>query len=153
MKSFPRRCLGLLLAPLLLVGPACERPEEPLQPTELLPREKMIAVLANLQVLEARVENSRLPPDSARALYLTQQKVLFQQHAVTDSAFHRSYRYYNTHGKDLAEIYQAVIDTLSQRAAKLDSAAQRKPTGPPPGAREPQVPQPKQSVTAGQPAR
>ena len=151
MKSFFRRYPGLLLAPLLLVGSACERPEEPPRPTELLPREKMIAVLANLQVLEARVENSRLPPDSARALYLAQQKALFRQQAVTDTTFHRSYRYYTTHGKDLEEIYQAVIDTLNRRATKLDSAAQRKPAGPLLDAQGRRVPDPK--VKAGQSVR
>ena len=128
MKSFRRRCLGLLLVPLLLVGPACERPEQPPQPAGLLPKEKMIPLLADLQVLEARVENSRLQPDSARALFLAQQKALFWQRDVTDSAFHRSYRYYGIHGKDLEEIYQAVIDTLNQRAAKIEYYAKPNPT-------------------------
>ncbi|MBD2769995.1 DUF4296 domain-containing protein [Hymenobacter sp. BT664] len=128
MKSFHRRYLGLLLAPLLLVVPACERPEEPPQPEELLPKEKMIPILADLQVLEARVENSHLRPDSAQALFQAQQKSLFWQQSITDSAFHRSYRYYGMHGKDLEEIYQVVIDTLNQRAAKLEYYSKPNPT-------------------------
>ena len=118
MNSFPRRCLALLI-PLGLALPACQRPEDPPQPAHLLPKEKMVPLLADLHVLEARVETSRLPPDSARALFLTEQKTLFWQQEVTDSAFRRSYRYYGIHGKDLDGIYAAVIDTLKQRAAKL----------------------------------
>ena len=122
MISFRRCCLGLWLAPLLLVLPACQRPEEPPKPADLVAREKMISLLADLHVLEARVESSRLQADSARSLYLSQQKALLRKSQVTDSAFQRSYRYYGIHGKDLDEIYKAVIDTLSLREKKLDPA-------------------------------
>nr|WP_262907565.1 DUF4296 domain-containing protein [Hymenobacter sp. BT770] len=120
VKSFRRRCLGVLLPSLLLAVPACQRPEEPPKPADLLPKEKMIALLADLHVLEARVESSRLQPDSARALYLSQEKELLAKRAATDSAFQRSYRYYFIHGKDLDDIYKAVIDTLGRREKKLD---------------------------------
>ena len=125
MKSFRRCCLGLLLAPLLLALPACDRPEEPAPPAGLLPKDKMTALLADLHLLEAKVESSRLPIDSARALYLAQQKDLLWKNEVDDSVFHRSYRYYSIHGKDLDEIYGAVIDSLTNREARLD------PTGHP----------------------
>jgi len=132
VKSFCRCCLGLLLPPLLLALPACQRPEEPPRPADLLPKEKMVPLMADLQVLEARVENSRLSGDSSRALYLAQQKDVFWRHEVTDSTFQRSYRYYTIHGKDLDEIYGAAIDTLGRRELKLPAA----PAGsvPPPGA-------------------
>ena len=118
--SLRRCCLALLLAPLLLAVPACQRPDETPAPTDLLPKEKLVPLLADLHMLEARVETSRLPVDSARALYLSQQKDVFWKRAVTDSVFQRSYRYYSIHGKDLDEIYAAVIDTLGQREARLD---------------------------------
>nr|WP_262895973.1 DUF4296 domain-containing protein [Hymenobacter rubidus] len=104
----------------LLVGvSACQTPEEAPVPADLLPKEKMIPLLADLHVLEAQVENSRLSPDSARALFLVQQKAELWKREITDSAFHRSFRYYSIHGKDLDEIYGAVIDTLNKREAKF----------------------------------
>ena len=114
--------------------PACQRPEEPPRPADLVPREKMISLLADLHVLEARVEGSRLQVDSARALYLSQQKALLGKSQVTDSAFQRSYRYYGIHGKDLDEIYKAVIDTLNQREKKLNPEAAAPTSGRPPAA-------------------
>ena len=113
MKSSPRCCRALLLAPLLLAAAACQRPEEPVRPADLLPKAQVASLLAKLHVLEARVENSRLSPDSSRALYLTQQQEILWQSGVTDSAFHHSYHYYGIHGKDLDDIYGTVIDTLS----------------------------------------
>jgi hypothetical protein len=125
-----------VLAPLLLALPACQRPEEPPKPVDLVPREHMAQMLADLHQLEAQVESSRLSPDSARALFLAQQKNLLWKHEVTDSAFQRSYRYYGIHGKDLNEIYAGVIDTLNHREARLNPATANQAAadqwGPPP---------------------
>ena len=136
MKSSPCRYRALLLAPLLLAATACQRPEEPVPPSDLLPKEQMESLLAKLHVLEARVENSRLSPDSARALYLTQQQEIFWKSGVTDSSFHRSYQYYGIHGKDLDVIYGAVIDTLNALEYKLAPEVARPvpPHNPPPAA-------------------
>ncbi|MFD2718444.1 DUF4296 domain-containing protein [Hymenobacter monticola] len=134
MRTYRRCCLGLL-APLLLALPACDRPEDVPVPPDLVPKEKMIRLLADLHVLEARVENSRLPPDSARALFQAQEKDLLWSREVSDSSFQRSYRYYGTHGKDLGEIYSAVVDTLTQRQAKfVPPPAAAAPAPPPPAA-------------------
>ena len=132
MKFLPCRHRALLLAPLLLAATACQRPEEPPQPDNLLTKDQMVSLLAQLHVLEARVENSRLSADSARALYLTQQKEILWRSQLTDSAFQRSYRYYGIHGKDLDEIYGAVIDTLSALEHKLDPSPAALPTPPVP---------------------
>ena len=115
MKLFRRRCQALLLAPLLLALPACQRPEEPPRPADLLTKEQLVPLLADLHILEARVESSRLSPDSSRALYQAEQKNTLWKREITDSAFQRSYRYYGIHGKDLDDIYGAVIDTLKHR--------------------------------------
>lgn len=126
MKSFRRCCLGLLLAPLLLAVPACQRPEEAPVPADLLPKERLVPLLADLHVLEAQVEGSRLSTDSARALFLAQQKELLWKREISDSAFQRSYRYYSIHGKDLNDIYTAVVDTLTRREEAFDPAAAAK---------------------------
>jgi len=84
-----------------------------------MPREQIVSLLADLHTLEARVEASGLGPDSARALYLQQQKSLFRRREINDSIFQRSYRYYASHGKDLDEIYGSVIDTLALRQVKV----------------------------------
>ena len=128
MKTFCRRGLAPLLPALLLTLAACQRPEEVPRPADLIPKERMVPLLADLQQLEAQVENSRLSTDSAKALFLAEQKKLFWQRQVQDSTLQRSYRYYGSHGKDLPEIYQAVIDTLKERQKKFGPL----PVGPPP---------------------
>ena len=127
MKSICRRGLAPLLPALLLALAACQRPEEAPRPADLLPKERLVPLLADLQQLEAQVENSRLAPDSARALFLAEQKNLYWKRQVTNSVLQHSYRYYGAHGKDMPEIYQAVIDTLKTRQQKFAPL----PVGPP----------------------
>lgn len=79
----------------------------------------MVSLLADVHVLEARVDGSGLPSDSARALFRQQQQQLFKRYEVTDSSFRQSYRYYAVHGKDLDAIYKIVVDTLSKRETRL----------------------------------
>ena len=108
--------LGLLLT---LAG--CGRPEQVLPPPNLLPKEEMTSLLVQFHLLETRLESSRLSPDSARALFLSQQREVLWRHQVpeADSSFERSYRYYSTHAKDLDEIYAAVIDSLMAQEKKM----------------------------------
>ena len=123
MKLPHLRAFSLVVS-LLLSGlvAGCQTPEEVLPPQPLLPREQLVTLLADLHTLEARVETAGLHPDSARALYLQQQKALFWRREVTDSLFQQSYRYYASHGKDLDEIYGLVIDTLALRQVRINPA-------------------------------
>jgi len=111
----------LVLALGLLLAAGCARPEQVPTPPNLLPKDKMMSLLVHIHLLEARIETSRLPPDSARALFLSQERDLMWRNGVsqTDSVFERSYRYYASHAKDLDEIYAGVIDSLSQREKKM----------------------------------
>ena len=115
--------LGLSLAT------GCTRPEEVPRPANLLSKEEMVGLLVPLHLLEARVENSRLQPDSARALFLSQKReLLWQRHIpLEDSVFERSYRYYATHDKDLSDIYTIVTDSLEAQAHRLGSTQVKLP--------------------------
>ena len=113
---------ALLFLSLLLSS--CDRPEMAVPPTNLLSKEQMRSVLIDLHILEARIESGRLSTDSARALYNEQERVVLQQHQVTDSAFQQSYRYYAIHDKDLDGIYGEIIDSLAAREKKLEEASQ-----------------------------
>lgn len=124
MHRFRRLFLLLGLPLLLLLSlPACQRPEEPSPPAVLVPKDQMVRLLTQLHLLEARVDASRLSPDSGRALFQAQQRELLRQVGTTNSDFKHSYRYYGVHGKDLEEIYQAVIDSLGQQQRRLGGPA------------------------------
>jgi hypothetical protein len=112
---------SLLLGAGLLLATSCDRPELVAPPATLLSKEELASVLIRFHVLEARVESSRLAPDSARALFQAQHHQILAHYklAEADSAFERSYRYYAMHGKDMDEIYTIVIDSLVAREKKM----------------------------------
>ena len=120
VKTLLPRAFPLVLS-LLLSGlfSGCQTSEEVVPPQPLMPRPQIVSLLADLHTLEARVEAAGLSPDSARALYLQQQKAILWRREVSDSLFLQSYRYYASHGKDLDEIYSVVIDTLAMRQVKV----------------------------------
>ncbi|WP_426492543.1 DUF4296 domain-containing protein [Hymenobacter sp. 102] len=126
MKRYSRRLLSGLCALALLVT-ACQKPEEVPVPAKLIPQDKMISVLIEMHLLEARTEAAALPQDSARALFRQAQKAVYWRHNIDDSTFVQSYRYYAVHDKDLDAIYAAVVDSLSLREARLTT-----PGSPPP---------------------
>ena len=120
--------MGLLLA--LLTG--CAIPEEVKPPPQLLSKDELTTLLVQLHLLEARVESSRLTPDSARALFQQQKSEILRKSNVSekDSVLQRSYRFYAINRKDMDEIYKNVVDSLERRAAKLDPGAHPKPQHP-----------------------
>jgi hypothetical protein len=123
----------LLLAGLLLATlSGCSIPEEVKPPAQLLPKEKLVSLLVQLHLLEARVEASRLSPDSARALFQAQKKELLWKNNVPapDSLLERSYRYYAVNNKDMDEIYKAVVDSLQLRETQLNGGKPSEPAHP-----------------------
>ena len=107
---------------LLAVLGGCSMPEEVKPPAQLMSKEKMVSVLVQLHLLEARVEASRLSPDSARALFQSQKAAILWKNNISegDSILQRSYRYYSINNKDMNEIYKVVIDSLERREAELN---------------------------------
>lgn len=126
MKRYSLRLVSGLCALALLVT-ACQKPEDVPVPDKLIPRDKMISVLIDMHLLEARTEAAALPQDSARALFRQAQKAVYWRYEIDDSTFVQSYRYYAVHDKDLDAIYSAVVDSLALREAKLTT-----PGSPPP---------------------
>ena len=116
----------------LAVLGGCAIPEEVPPPAQLLPKEKMVSLLVQLHLLEARIEASRLSPDSARALFQAQKKALLWKSGIksADSLLEHSYRYYAVSHKDMDEIYKAVVDSLQLRETQLNGGKPGEPTHP-----------------------
>ncbi|RTQ47733.1 DUF4296 domain-containing protein [Hymenobacter gummosus] len=117
MKN-PLITLGLGLATTLLLT-QCKQSDEAVPPTGLVPRETMVSLLIDLHLTEAQIEATRMRPDSAQVLYRQQAKQLYRRYNTTNENFEASMRYYAVHGKDLEQMYAAVVDSLNVRQGKL----------------------------------
>lgn len=96
---------------------ACGPPAEP-QPPNLLTKGKMTDILADIHLAEAQVGHQFPNRDSAKMAFNLLEAQIFAKHNVSDSVFRQSYEYYLLYLKELDQIYEAVVDTLSLRELK-----------------------------------
>lgn len=99
---------------LFLLLSACANTEQP--PQNLLSKPKMVDVLVDIHIAEAKANRIQLRSyDSTQAYYRKLEREVFEKHKVDTAVYRMSYKYYMNHMKELDEIYTAVVDSLSLR--------------------------------------
>ena len=96
-----------------MVGACQADPQE--KPPNLLPKSQMVGFLVDSHMKEGQLQAARISKDSAGFLFKQIELELYQKHNIDSQQFLDSYHYYLEHVEDLAEIYDAVIDSLSLR--------------------------------------
>lgn len=89
------------------------------RPADLLPEQKMVQILADVHIAEARIETNVLYPDTALMIFNKEQKQILEAHGVEEEDFRKTYRYYLTHVEQMDKLYEVILDTLSVREARL----------------------------------
>ncbi|GAB4247473.1 MAG: hypothetical protein Tsb0034_26690 [Ekhidna sp.] len=85
------------------------------QPEDLIEKEKMVLLLKEIHLLEAKIEHIEIiPQDSAKAVFHHYEKMLFEEHGVTQDQYERSFTYYVEHPDQFEKIYTSVVDSLLQ---------------------------------------
>lgn len=108
-------CFAVVLA-------ACT--QAPQQPAGLLPRETFVQVLADLQLVEARIHQELMLQPVSRIPSDTYAQEVFAKRGVSEAAFKESFAHYAADNAEMTAIYEAVIAELSQRK---DSVGQAEP--------------------------
>lgn len=82
----------------------------------------MTEILAQIHLLESKVERLGLPSDSALQVYRYYEQELFCHQGWNDSLYLTSYQYYLHDLERMEKIYEGVVDSLSlwQRLERLD---------------------------------
>lgn len=105
----------------MLLLPACVREEEP--PQSVLPKEKMVNILVDIHIAEAKANRIQLKSyDSIQAYYKKLEADVYKKHRVDSVVYRKSFTYYMDHMKQMDEIYTAVVDSLNvkEKVGKLD---------------------------------
>jgi hypothetical protein len=87
-------------------------------PAHLLPQDKMVQILADVHIAEARIENRILYPDTALMVFSNEQQRILERHAVEEKVFRETYRFYLSDLRRMDKLYEIILDTLSVREAK-----------------------------------
>lgn len=106
-----RRILLLLVSAFILQ--ACEKKPVTI-PADVLSRDTMIVVLADVHLAEALLQLQNLGRnDSTREIAVGYYKAVYDKHNITPEQFDRSFRFYVKQPEILTAMYDSVITRLS----------------------------------------
>ncbi len=115
MKNIVKFSYGFLIALLILTG--CG-PAKDAVPEGILPKDKMIPLMIDIQLAEAAIPINNFQGDSAKQYAADYYNYIYNRHQVEKETFDKSINYYIKHPKLLDEIYAGVIEGLSVKEAE-----------------------------------
>ncbi len=89
-------------------------------PNDVLPEEKMRAVLTEVLIAEANITDKGLMQEEMKPQVQKMYLQIFDKHAITKEQFYRSMDYYTRHPNILDRNFNAIIDSLSTLEAKAN---------------------------------
>lgn len=81
-------------------------------PEDVLDKDKMIEVLLEIHVLEAKVQKLYISQDSSELLYKHYEKMLFDDLGITQEVYDKSLIYYVDNSEILGKMYNQIVDSL-----------------------------------------
>jgi hypothetical protein len=102
----------ILLVVLCLV--ACEEKDNS-RPSNILPMEKMVQVMADIHIAEGVVSTKEFTKDSSLLLFNELENQLLEKRGVSRKEFEESFAWYTQHVTAYKELYTLVVDTLNVR--------------------------------------
>ena len=84
-------------------------------PEGVMPESKMINILVDIHLAEARANVMTVHLDSARFYFAIYKDSIYKKNKVTKFEFDSSYKYYMRNVSKMDRIYMAVVDSLGLR--------------------------------------
>ena len=82
------------------------------RPDGVLSRQEMVQVMEELYLAEEKVNHLALSRDSSKKVFEYMGRKVFENAAISDSVFRRSFDYYMERPREMELIYTALVDTL-----------------------------------------
>ncbi len=109
----------------LLVVISCNRNVEK-KPENLVPKEKMIEILADIHRLEGHVNNMNIQnTDTLAFIYLKMEAEVFKKHAIDTASYYKSYKYYLVDPQEFTLLYEEVVAKIKAKN-QVDSTLEAK---------------------------
>jgi hypothetical protein len=96
------------------------------KPNNLVSKEKMINIMADIHRAEGVVNNLNIQStDTSQFIFRKLEAKIFKQYEVDTTAYIKSYKYYLINAEEFSEMYKEVVATIKQKN-KVDSLANSK---------------------------
>jgi hypothetical protein len=109
------RLFGLLLVLCFASVSGCQKEQEKSGDKDILGKKELTTFLIEMYLAEARADNLPISKDSAIKLFYPYEQKLMRKFQLADSSLKKTYQYYSDHPKEMEEVYDALIDSLSLR--------------------------------------
>ncbi len=86
---------------------------------DILTRPEMVKVMEEIIIAEEKINHLAIPRDSARKIFNVMQELVFENAAMTDTVFRKSFDYYMARPREMELIYTALVDTLQLREQRF----------------------------------
>lgn len=90
---------------------SCNRTDK--VPNELYNVEEMAYIMKNIYVLEFKINEMHLPPDSSKKVFNQYQKEFFENQRIDTARYRQSYNFYTRNPQLLEQVYAIIADSLS----------------------------------------
>lgn len=108
------RRVVLVLTSLGLIT-ACQAPEDA-RPDNLIPTDRMAAILTEVHLTESQVSRMGLRSvDSSTIVYKRLEKGIYRKFKVDTTTYNKSYIYYSSHPREMEALYKQVIKNLEAK--------------------------------------
>ncbi len=98
---------------------ACSSKDTP--PDNVIEEGKMIQMLADIHIIEAKVSKIGLLSIDSSTLVAEHLKLqLYKRNQIDSATFNRSFKFYTTHPKVVERVYGSIIKELEKREKKKD---------------------------------
>jgi hypothetical protein len=103
----------LLLIPLIFSFSCSGEDSGMNAPANLIPSDKMIPLIVDLQILESHFQRTFNRPDLYKDALDSSSLLIFEKHKVSRSQFDSSYSFYASDAHVIYKIYEAALDSLN----------------------------------------
>ena len=99
---------------------ACKPNNATVPPSTIIPRDSMVAILIDIHLAEAMIQNIRRDRDTTRdATIQDYYQTIFKQHQISEEQFKEAFIYYS---KDI-EQFDAMYEDMQIRLSKMEEEA------------------------------
>lgn len=97
---------------------SCHNGSSPRVPAGIIQPDSMVQVLLDIHIFQAMLQLGYYQKDSAQGV-ANKFSALLKKHHLTDEQYNKSLKYYGYHPALLDDIYEKVLNNLSQQKAEL----------------------------------
>ncbi|MBL7897281.1 MAG: DUF4296 domain-containing protein [Crocinitomicaceae bacterium] len=97
---------------------SCRAEESHVAPSNLIPADKMISLIIDLQILETHYSRLFQQPQNYRTALDSASTFVFKKHLVTKPQFDSSFTYYSHESNTIYGIYEAALDSINFRLSQ-----------------------------------